>query len=664
MKKAIIILSFVLPLSFLGQNKDIDSLKNVLKTAKEDSNKVYTLNRLGGLIAKSGNLDNALPYFENALNTSEKIKFHKGAAYSLNNIGKVYLNKSILHKALENFFKSLKVSEDNGIKEGMAYAFGNIAIVYDQQKKPDKALEYHLKSLKIDEELGNKKGIATSYNSIGNIYYEKGEYEKVIEYYNKSLEIKEEIGDREGVASTLANIGNIYYFRNVFKKTLEYYLRALEILEEVNDKQGLVMLTNNIAQVYRSQKEYKNGLDFAGRSLKMSLELGSLDDTQSAYKTLSEIYEAMGDNANAYKNFKQYIVFKDSIYNKENTRKEVEAEMKYDFEKKENITRLENEKAVAIHKEEAEKQRLIIYFGGGLLILVLFFAFYAYRNNIQKQKVNQTLSQQKEEILAQRNQIEKQKAIVDEKNKNVTDSINYAKRIQEAILPPEHLVTEHLLNSFVLYMPKDIVAGDFYWMEVKKDVVFIAVADCTGHGVPGAMVSVVCSNALNRAVLEFGIEDPGKILDKTRDLVVETFAKGDEEVKDGMDISLCSINKRTHEVKWAGANNSLWYFEKNELKKIVPNKQPIGKTYNPTPFATHTLKLSKGDSLYLFTDGYADQFGGPRAEKFKKIRMSELITEIQILSADEQKNKLIDAFENWKGKREQIDDVCIIGIKL
>ncbi|MDQ3191009.1 MAG: SpoIIE family protein phosphatase [Bacteroidota bacterium] len=249
-------------------------------------------------------------------------------------------------------------------------------------------------------------------------------------------------------------------------------------------------------------------------------------------------------------------------------------------------------------------------------------------------------------------------------NKEIIDSINYAKRIQEAILPPLELIKEKLPNSFILYKPKDIVAGDFYWMEESNDTIFIASADCTGHGVPGAMVSVVCITALNRAVKEFNLTDTGKILDKVTELVLETFKKSAADVKDGMDISLLSINKKNQTLQWSGANNPLWYFEKKELKIITADKQPIGKSDYFKPFTTHLLEYKPGLTLYLFTDGYADQFGGPNGKKFKYNQFKEKISSIVDTDPYQQQLALNITFDNWKGQLEQVDDVCVIGIKI
>jgi serine phosphatase RsbU (regulator of sigma subunit) len=255
-----------------------------------------------------------------------------------------------------------------------------------------------------------------------------------------------------------------------------------------------------------------------------------------------------------------------------------------------------------------------------------------------------------------------QKNIVEEKNKEILDSIAYAKRIQSAILPPSKLVKEYLQESFILYKPKDVVAGDFYWMEHKDGKILFAAADCTGHGVPGAMVSVVCNNALNRSVREHGLTAPGEILTKTREIVIQEFEKSEEEVKDGMDIALCSLKDNT--LEYAGAHNPLWIIRKGEIIETKANKQPIGKFDNPEPYTTHTFDLEPGDSIYVFSDGYVDQFGGEKGKKFKARAFRELLLSVQDKSMEEQKVIIDEAFESWKGDLEQIDDVCVIGVRI
>lgn len=256
--------------------------------------------------------------------------------------------------------------------------------------------------------------------------------------------------------------------------------------------------------------------------------------------------------------------------------------------------------------------------------------------------------------------------LLDERNKEITDSIRYAKRLQQAILATPEEIKKQLPDSFLLYQPKDIVAGDFYFFEKHNHHLFLAAADCTGHGVPGALVSVVCSNALNRSVREFNITEPGAVLTKTRELVLDTFQKSTEEIKDGMDISLLVIDEQTKKVMWSGANNSLWVYqsEKNEILEVRADKQAIGLTDQAKDFTTHHINYSSGDVFYLFTDGYADQFGGPKGKKLKYSQLKEYLIQSSKQDLDQLKKQLEQNFEDWKGELEQVDDVCIIAIRL
>lgn len=302
---------------------------------------------------------------------------------------------------------------------------------------------------------------------------------------------------------------------------------------------------------------------------------------------------------------------------------------------------------------EVERTKRIII-GGFLFVLILTgFVLYSYG---QSKKANVALAQKNEEI-------HQQKLMIQEKSQEITDSIIYAKRIQSAILPPDHEVKRLLPNSFILYKPKDIVAGDFYWLEEKDNTILIAAADCTGHGVPGAMVSVVCKNGLSRSVREYKELEPGRILDRTREIVITEFEKSHEEVKDGMDIALCAINGNV--VKYAGAHNPLWIIRNgaDTVEEIKADKQPIGKFDKNTPFTTHEVKLNAGDTIYFFSDGYADQFGGERGKKFKTGNFKKLLLSIQNESMDIQMEVIDAKFEEWKQDLEQLDDLCVIGIR-
>ena len=272
---------------------------------------------------------------------------------------------------------------------------------------------------------------------------------------------------------------------------------------------------------------------------------------------------------------------------------------------------------------------------------------------------------QKNTIEIKEKETQKQKSIIEEKQKEILGSIEYALRIQTAILPPNKIVKQYLENSFILYKPKDIVAGDFYWMETVDDLVLFAACDCTGHGVPGAMVSVVCHNALNRAVREFGLREPAAILDKTAEIVIENFSKSEEEIKDGMDISLCAYNAKTKTIQWAGANNPLWLLQNGELVETKADKQPIGMNEDSKPFTNHTFNLNTTDTIYLFTDGFADQFGGETGQKkLTRKRFKDLILSIQSKTLQEQGIALDKFITEYRKEIEQIDDILVMGVKV
>lgn len=274
-------------------------------------------------------------------------------------------------------------------------------------------------------------------------------------------------------------------------------------------------------------------------------------------------------------------------------------------------------------------------------------------------------SRQNNELESNYKSIEIQKHIVENKNREITDSIEYALRIQNAILPSSSIVKQSLGNSFIYYQPKDIVAGDFYWIEKVDDIVLFAACDCTGHGVPGAMVSVICHNALNRAVREFGLMQPAKILDKAAEIVIENFSKSEEDIKDGMDISLCSLNPKTKELQWAGANNPIWLFKNGEVIERKADKQPIGMNDNKKPFTNHTFNLDNKDIIYLFSDGVTDQFGGETGnKKLTKKRFREFVLSIQDKDMDEQGIALDMFITNYRKTTEQIDDMLVVGVKI
>ncbi len=633
-----------------------NSSKNdrIQKVAQKYKAKSYL--NIGIIYKDQSDYTQALNNFLSSLKIMQDISDKKGIAYSLNNIASIYKYIGDIPTALKNYFASLKLLEELKDNRGVAASYDNIGVIYWNQSNYTEALKNHSAALKIREKIGDKKGVAASLTNIGNVYGEIGNYSTAQKNFFASLKLYEEIGDRYTSSNPYQNIGIMYGKENKFDEALKYMLISLKIREEFQDQAGISNSCNNIGFIYFKQKKFKEAEAFENRAKEVANKIGRKLYLENAYFFLTKIDSAKGDYKGAFENHKLYILYHDSLDNEETRKKTIQSQMNYEFGKKEAIANAEHKKELenqeAIAEEKSHKQKIVIVSVVIGLLFVLVFAGFVFRTLRITSK--------------QKNIIELQKHIVEEHQKEIIDSITYAKRLQQAILPSDNEIYKYLPDSFILYKPKDIVAGDFYWMHISpnEDVVFIAAADSTGHGVPGAMVSVVCSNALNRAVNEFNLIDTGKILDKTRELVLETFAKSGEAIKDGMDISLLAINKTKNELQWSGANNSLWYIQNNELKEIKPDKQSIGQTENPEPFRTNTIEFKSGTQFYLFTDGYADQFGGSKGKKFKYKQLQEILIATSCLSLPDQKVSLLNSLNSWKGNLEQVDDITLIGIRI
>ncbi len=613
-----------------------------------------------------GDYQNALIYNFKTLTVRQRkqkdgttVGSKKSIASTYNNIASIYLNLANYTKSIEYNLFALKIKEEIKDSIGIARAFTNIGNVYEKMNNNAQALKFQEQALGLMLKLKDDYGISAGYNNIANIQLKQNNYAKAKYNFEKAIEIRKRTNDEEGLYSTYNNMGELNYEQKNYKEAKKYFELAWEYFSQSTDPYFRTSILINLGEVYKYVGEEKRSEEYLKQAIGIAEKNKMPEIEKSAYDALAGMFSKAGDFEKAYSNLRKYVEINDTIYKIENSKKVAELQALYDdahkssqieiFKKEKIQSELESsKKELELQKQKNFKNILLL----GVLVLCvigfLFFNRYAIKNKLNKQ-------------------LEIQNYQIAEKNRDITNSINYAKRIQDAILPPKKLVDKFIPNNFILYRPKDIVAGDFYWFERINGVSFIAAADCTGHGVPGALVSVVCSNALNRAVLEFGITEPGAILDKTRELVLQTFSKSDEEVKDGMDISLLAIydtKENEVHVKWAGANNPLWYVKDGVMMDIKSHKQPIGITDNSTNFPTHSIYLNKNDMLFLFTDGYPDQFGGESAKKFKLKNLQELFATNAHLPPKQQLDVYVSTFENWKGLLEQVDDVCILGIKI
>jgi serine phosphatase RsbU (regulator of sigma subunit) len=625
---------------------NIDSLKLALN-ATSGVEKAIVYSELCFKYCRLNN-DSALHYGEIGLNYSKKKGLKNYEASISMGMGNAYYDKGKFGKALEFYIRADKLYSNVDNEKGMIEAAMNMGLVYDEQNLFDNALTQYNIVLERSKNSGDKKTYADCLNLLGGLFYQKDDF-KAQKYWEEGYEIYKFLNDVDGVMTCLGNIAVIHQERGNFDKALTNLKTCLIYAKKMEDQKGLVAAYHNIALVYRDKKDYTNAIKYLDSCVFIGENIRDFGDLIETYHTLHEIYKAENKLDKALVYYELSVKAKDSLQSQTQNNQLIEMSTKYDTEKKEAQNKLLNQQ-IELKNVESSRQQIAIALIGVILLVVGVITFILIRQNRIKNKTNKELAEKNH--------------IIQEQHKDITDSIAYSKRIQEAIMPTMHLWEKILPDSFVLYKPKDVLSGDFYWMEKTKDTIYFAACDCTGHGVPGAMVSVICSTALNRSVKEFGLKETGSILDKVRELVLETFEKSEGTVKDGMDISVCGLNTKTLELKWSGANNPLWYLDKGEPKEITATKQPIGQVDNPIPFTTHTLQLQKNDIIYLFTDGYADQFGGPKGKKFKYKQLKELLVNNANKTMKEQCEILRTAFENWKGNLEQVDDVCVIGVRV
>ncbi|MDP4267120.1 MAG: tetratricopeptide repeat protein [Bacteroidota bacterium] len=702
------------------KNNIIDSLQNVLKKSKEDTNKVNTLNllckklvstdpqlvnkqaeiavqlakRLGynkGLGNAYNNLGNScyflgdyeksLTYHQEALKIREEQRDKVGIAASYTNIGLVYERQADYGKAISFHLKALKINELIGDKLGLAKNSNNIGMVYDKQRDFKNAISYYEKARKLYEETGNKDGVAKVLNNIGLIYNNKKDYKKALEYYNQSLKIMEELNNSKGICKAYMNIGAIYGTQNNSQEAYSYFQKALSIAEESGYKNEMVGAYYNMGVIKNNAKNFNEALNFYKKSLTIAMEIGDKDYIKNNYNSISETYSEMNNFKLAFEYHVKYSNIKDSIFNEESSKAIAEMQGKYNTEKKER----ENQLLVQKNKTQDLKlknNRIIIYSFTGGFILVLILSIVIFINYRQKQKANKLLEQKNIEIeknnkllevknieIEKKNdELEVKNIEIEKKNEDITSSIRYAKQIQQAILPPIEYVKNIVPDSFILYLPKDIVSGDFYFFEQKEDKIFFAAVDCTGHGVPGAFMSIVGYSTVNQALNEHKILKPSEILNFLSKGINKTLRKSDDEssVKDGMDLAFCSLDRNKMMLEFAGAYNPMYLVRSGEVQDFKADVYPVGVAFNEefTGFTNHEIPVQKGDTIYVFSDGYVDQFGGPKRKKFLSKKLRETLMQLDGMPMDEQKEILHKTHLDWRGDGEQIDDILIIGVRV
>ena len=630
-----------------------------------------------------------------------------GKTKALMQISNIHSSMGKYSDAIKYGETALKLAEEINNKKIMGGQIGNLGIIYQSLGNYPKALEYAYRSLKLSEELGEKRSIAINYVSISYILRFERDYKKALDYSHMALKIAVDLGDVQMQGAILGDIGSIYEDAGDLKKAIDYAIKAIKIAQQIKDVLLESTKYSELCLRYADLKDYDKSLEAGNMALKLATEINSesmidyslealgnckikmenykeaekdllralaiaeknkeMDRTHIIEGLLSEVYKNTHNHQLALHYYERFITHRDSLNSEENSRRMITSELNFEFDKKAALLKEQQEKERLLAEEESRIQRIIIISIIAILLVSLFFIIMVVRSLKLTKKQKQIIEEKEKETQSQNIIITQQKHLVEEKHKEITDSINYAERIQRSLLASKELLDKNLKEYFVYFQPKDVVSGDFYWAtKLSNGNFLLATADSTGHGVPGAIMSILNISCLKESVKE-GLVHPADILHNTRKLIVEILKKDGsaDGGKDGMDCSLVSFDLKNNELIYSAANNPVWIVRAKELIVFNADKMPVGKHDKDTiSFTQHTVKLQEGDVVYTFTDGLADQFGGSNGKKLMYKRMKELFASISDLPAQQQKENIANTFNDWKGDLEQVDDVCVIGIKI
>ena len=639
----------------------------------------------------------------------------------------VYTTKGIFYKknskytlALESLITALKLSEYSGNLDGFFPICINLGTIYEQMLDYDNAFELYKKAEKVIDKDKDQNALAIINYKIGKMVLREFKYVEAEKYLKIVYEIHEQRNDKNGLIVSAAALSGIYYELKQYEEFLKWLKISMENAEVTQNQQGLASDYSAYGKYYEEvEHNYPKALEYYKKNLELDLNKVQLSHMYIVYRQLYMIYEKLGDFKNAFKYYNLYSAINDSLYNSENIKKQTELKLDYEYDKVQHQKDIENqikehEQKLLLEKERQRRNFFILV--GVLASILLLLSFRSYRikkkANIllakQKQQIeekNEELNQQNAEIAAQRdylgvvnNELElKNKEIAEQKNKieifhnELKDSIQYAKQIQEAVLPSKEFIDSILTEYFIIFKPRDIVSGDFYWINKIENWIVIAVADCTGHGVPGAFMSMLGISLMNEIKIIDEKINAANALNELRTKMIKALKQRgiSGEQKDGMDMSLLAIDSNTNNAQWAGANNPIWIvssskFEvssstenkqtvltnlkqetsNHKLFELKPDKMPIAIYEKIDNFTNHEISLQKGDIIYLASDGYADQFGGLKGKKFLSKKFKKLLIENCSKSMFDQKKIIEATFVEWKNKNEQTDDITIVGIKI
>jgi serine phosphatase RsbU (regulator of sigma subunit) len=615
---------------------------------------IIAYRRLGIAFTNTADHKKALECQQKSYDLAKAIGLKKGMASALNNLSVIYLNISDFETAIEYSIQSQKIQEEIKDSTSLFNAYYNTALLFKSINDFISAKTYYYKAYTIADKKNNSSEKAFALSGLANILKKENKLDSAFYYFFKAEQWFKAENHLQGLEEVYVNLGSLYSednrvsFNANLKKALDYYHKALKINSQFSNKLTKGNIMGNIAVVYNNLHNIDSTIIYAHKAIDLAKESDDNAEIVFSSKLLSDAYFEKGNFPLSIKYLKLHVLMKDSVYNFEKQKEIGQKQMRFEFEKKVIADSLKVNEEKKITQEKLKQEATIRYSLFFFIILLAIFSFIMFN----RFKI----------IKNQKQIIEIQKNKVDEKQKEIVDSINYAKRIQSTILDNQVVMKEIFPDHFIYFKPKDIVSGDFYWAHRKSDYYYLAVCDSTGHGVPGAFMSLLNIGFLNEAINDNGIEKPNEIFDYVRNRLITSVSKEDQ--KDGFDGILICINVITKEITYAAANNKPILISNNQIIEQKVDKMPVGKGERQEAFNLHHLNAKSGDVLYLYTDGYADQFGGPKGKKFKYRPLNELLLVNSNLDMSKQLDVLSKEFASWRGDLEQVDDVCVMGIKL
>ncbi|MFI5203588.1 MAG: tetratricopeptide repeat protein [Flavobacteriales bacterium] len=665
-----------------GLKEVVDYHLRALKSAKK-SKRPYdiadTYNNIGSVYMYYSRNDSAVYFLEKGLmvynqrmETDKKAEIGYGDCST--NIGLVYFGEGKYSIAYTYFFKALKIFEKYKLYDKALIAANNIAEIYLDKNDVVNAIKFCRLALSFEKKSPNEMQLIYVNFIMGKIYHDKNQFDSALVFYHLAADGFNKFEMTNQFASVLNSMATAYVRTGNFNKGLSYLNDALKVNIEFKDTVGVCANYSNYATIYLEKGDYLKAEEYILKALHIMRPEFYYSMYTNMLGQAATIEGKLGKYQKAYEYLSQHNICRDSLISIAHERNSEELAQIYQSEKREKellLAKSDNEKnsiALKHEQEEGKRKSLQLYMalGGSLLLVVL--AVFVIRSNLIRKRTNVLLAEKNSIIYEQKAEVELQKAMVEGKNREITDSINYALRIQRAVLPDETYMKEILGEHFVLFKPKDIVSGDFYWAhELANDRALFACGDSTGHGVPGAIMSMLNISALENAVDALKKPTPADILNFARKKIIDTLAQDGnaEGGKDGMDCILIAIDKQKMKVQFAMANNSLWIIRNGEMLEFAADKMPVGKhDRDNVPFTAHEFDLQKGDLIITITDGFPDQFGGARGKKFKYSNLKNILIEDSNNELQGIKSRLHAAFSNWQGDLEQVDDVCVIGIRI